>query len=41
MKTFIIMTVAFTLGMMLAHYQAEQWVGSKAKQMKGGYVCTK
>lgn len=27
----IIFIVAFTLGMMLAHYQAQQWVGAKGK----------
>jgi hypothetical protein len=40
-KKLIIYPVIFVLGMMLAHYQAQQWVGTKANQVKAGYECSK
>lgn len=41
MNKSIMFAVVFVAGMMLAHYQSQQWIVTKAEQTKAGYVCQK
>ncbi len=41
LQILIVFIVALTMGMMIAHKQAQHWMGSKSEKVEMGYECTK